>query len=145
MFSHHPHTRFVWPERDDAVHVQSLRQLMRNENHRDFAFQFINGFCELLCGVLIEAARRFVEDQNLGPFEQCSRDGDALLLSTREPYPVLADFGLIAFWEFLDGVVDLSGMTGSGLVACIMISVRLRSPQASRFRKLNRPVIVRPR
>ena len=54
---------------------------VRDEQNADAALESIDGFGYGGCGVAIEAADGFVEDEDLGFLEQSSGNGDALLLA----------------------------------------------------------------
>src|SRR5258706_345452 len=75
-------------------------------------FELVDGLRELLGSLAVEVARRFVEDEELGLLEERASDGDALLLAAGEADAVLAERGLVALGEFLDGVVDFREFTG---------------------------------
>ena len=42
---------------------------MRDEDHRNFAFEPVDRAGELIGGLRVETARRFIEDQNLWPLQ----------------------------------------------------------------------------
>ncbi len=103
------------PEPHDFIDVEALWQLMRDEEHRHLALQLIHGPRKALRRRLIEAARRLIEDQHLRTLEQCTGDGDALLLASGKTGSVLADRRLIAFAAG-DSYADLRRTAGSAFV-----------------------------
>jgi hypothetical protein len=76
--------------------LQTRRQLVRDHQNRHLPSQLIHRLAELLRSLVIEIARRFIEDEDRRPFEQRSRNGNALLLSAGESRAVLADGSLVA-------------------------------------------------
>lgn len=100
----------AYPHR--LVHLQAFGQGVCDEQHGHFAFELVDGAGEVFCGVRVEVAGGFVEDQDFRPLEQGAGDGEALLLSAREAHAALADFGLVALGEFFDGVVDFRHAAG---------------------------------
>src|SRR5262245_66687336 len=104
--------------------MQPSRELMRDENDRDLAFESIDRLRELLGCRRVEAAGRFVEDQDLRALEQGSCNGDALLLPPGQPRAVFADLRLIALWQLLDGLVDLGELAGMDHLVEIRVRVR---------------------
>lgn len=54
---------------------------MRDEQHGDLAFEFVDGGGEVFGGLHVEVAHGFVEDEYARMFEQGTSDGDALFLS----------------------------------------------------------------
>ena len=57
------------PEIKHLVHLQRTRQIMRNEQHRHFAFQLIDGAGKLFGSLLIEPARCLIKYQYLRALE----------------------------------------------------------------------------
>src|SRR5262245_53446416 len=80
LLSHDPHARSPLPQCDYAVHLQAPGQLVGDEEHRDSAPELIDGTGKLLGRAGIEAGGRFVEDQDARSLQQCTGNGDALLL-----------------------------------------------------------------
>ena len=83
-------------ELDDAIGLQSFGRTMGHEENRDLALEAGDGGCEVIGDRGIEAARRFVEDQDSRTFQKRARDRDALLLPTRESSTAFADVRLLA-------------------------------------------------
>src|SRR3972149_10667923 len=61
----HTHPCLMPAELDHLVHLQAARQLMRDEEHGDSAFELVDGPRKLLRRRLIEAAGGLVEDEDL--------------------------------------------------------------------------------
>jgi hypothetical protein len=74
-------------EAEHLIHLQPLRNLVGDEEHRHLALELVDGLGEVFGGLLVEVGDRFVEDQDLRPLEQRPGDGDALALAAREPVP----------------------------------------------------------
>jgi hypothetical protein len=71
---------------------------MRDEQHNYLSLQQIYGLCKLFGRLAVKIAGCLIEDQQLWPLEQRSRDGNTLLLSARQSHTTLANLGLIALW-----------------------------------------------
>src|SRR5690606_10511234 len=61
---------------------------------------------DLLLGARVDGGERVVEDDDRGPVEERAREGDALLLPTRELHAALTDEGVEAFGEAVDLALD---------------------------------------
>ena len=68
------------PNINHFIHRQRAWQIVRDEQHRHFAFELIDGLRKLLGGSLIEAAGGFIKNQYLRALEQRARNGDTLFL-----------------------------------------------------------------
>src|SRR4026209_2184790 len=69
LVAHHRHPYLVRTQIHNAVYLQSLRQLMRDEDHRDLTLELVHCPGELLRGWCIETARGLVENENVGPLQ----------------------------------------------------------------------------
>ena len=104
---------------DDLIYLKVLRQSMRDEEHCHFALQLIDGRTEVLGSSGIETAGSFVKYQNFGLFDECSCDGEALLLPARKSNAPLPDFTLVPLRQSLNDFVDFSDLTGlDDLIKC---------------------------
>ena len=54
------------PHIHDLIHLQALGYLVRDEDHRDLAFEPVDGLRKMLGGLLIQIRNRLVENQHLG-------------------------------------------------------------------------------
>ena len=63
---------------------------MRDEQHRDLTFELVDGRSKMLGGLRIQAAGRFIEDQDFRLLEQRAGNGQTLLLSARQSHAALA-------------------------------------------------------
>ena len=68
------------PHIHHLIHLQALGYLVRDEDHRDPAFEPVDGLRKMLGGLLIQVRNRLVENQHLGTLEQrpCNRNPLAL-------------------------------------------------------------------
>lgn len=94
-------------EAEHLVHLQGLGQLVGDEEHGDRPFQAVDRAGELVCRIAVKAAGRFVEDEDLGLFQQRPGDGQALALAARKADAVLAQWGLVSLGQGLDDLVNL--------------------------------------
>jgi hypothetical protein len=76
------------------------------------ALELIDGLGEVFGGLGIEVGSRLIENEKARPLEQRASNGDALLLPAGKPDPMLADLGLVALGQLLDGVVDFRQAAG---------------------------------
>ena len=100
-------------EHGDAVGVADRRQAVGDDDRRAAQQRRLEGGLDVRLVVVVEVARRLVEDHHLRILEQQAGDGDALLLAARQAVAALADDGVVAVGERGDGVVD-AGRLGGG-------------------------------
>lgn len=87
---------------------------MRDGQHTDAAFELVDGVGKAFSGVIVQRAGGFIEVQDFGALEQGTGDGHALLLPACEACAALANFGLVALGQLLDGGVDAGQLGGLG-------------------------------
>ncbi len=75
--------------------------------------------------VVVEVARRLVEDHDGGILQQQPGDRDALLLAAAQAVPAFADDGVVAVGEGDNGVVDAGGTARrlELILRCVMLGV----------------------
>src|SRR5688572_15007711 len=101
-------------ELEDLVHFEATRDGMSDEEDGCLSLELVNGAGEALGGAEVEAAGRFVKDENPRLFEHRAGDCDALLLPAREADAVLAERGVVALRQLVDDVVNLGELAGLG-------------------------------
>ena len=74
---------------------------MGDEYRPHLAAQLIDGLREVPGRLRVEARCSFIKNQQLWALEQSPRNGNALLLTAREPDAVLADCSLIPLRQAL--------------------------------------------
>src|SRR6185436_17053890 len=75
----------VIDDRDAVAEALRLFHVVRREQHRTAAFaESRDDFPQLDAALRIEAGRRLVEEEDVGPADERGRDGEALLLSAGE-------------------------------------------------------------
>lgn len=87
---------------------------MRHRNYRaaSFACRPLNRFLDEFLRFRIQRRRRFVEKEELGLAEQCSRERETLLLSAGQRHTLGAETRCVAVGQGSNEVVDL------GVAAC---------------------------
>ena len=93
-------------EHGDAVGIADRRQSVGDDDRRPSAQRRFQGRLHQRLVLVVEVARRLVEDHHVGILEQQPGDGDALLLAARQSISPLADNGVVAVGEAGDRVVD---------------------------------------
>src|SRR5215813_13748303 len=92
-------------ERDDAVGRPHRRQPVRDDQHRASLGDRLHVALDDPLALVVEGARRLVEDQDARIADEGAGDGDALALATREGRAALADDRVVAFGQLEDEFV----------------------------------------
>ncbi len=90
---------------DDSVGAAHRRQAVSDDEHGAPFGDLIHVLLNHALALVIERARRLIEDEDAWIADQCARDRDALALPAREARAALADDGVIAFGQFQDEVL----------------------------------------
>jgi len=101
-------------ERHSLIPLRARQDPMRDEQHRRLRLEQAHCLRELLRRFVIQVVRRLVEDRHLGPLEQCSGDGGALLLPAGQANAMRAGFALA-----LCGSCSMVSWFSANLQACI--------------------------
>jgi len=101
-------------ERHSLIPLRARRDPMRDEQHRRLPLEQVDCLRELLRRFVIQVVRRLVEGRPFGPLEQCSGDGDALLLPAGQANAMLAGFALVP-----SGNCSMVSWFSANLQACI--------------------------
>src|SRR6266852_7957654 len=100
-------------EGDDAIDTADGRKAVGDDEHGPTLDDPPHIVLDDALALVIESARRLVEDQNSRIHDEGAGDGDPLLLPAREAAASLADDGVITFGQFQDEVVR-AGERGGG-------------------------------
>ena len=96
----------------NRVGMDDGRQSMGNDKSGTSSTKYFQTGLDRGLGITVDTAGRFVQEQNLGVFEDGSRDGHALELATRELYTPFTNLLAITFGESHDLVVKRNGFAG---------------------------------
>src|SRR5216684_6065594 len=100
-------------EGDDAIDAADGRKSVGDDEHGPALDDPPHIVLDDALALVIESARRLVEDQNSRIHDEGAGDGDPLLLPAREAAASLADDGVITFGQLQDEVVR-AGERGGG-------------------------------
>src|SRR3979490_463971 len=89
-------------ERDDAIRRPYGRKPVRDDQHRPSLGDLLHVALNDTLALIIEGARRLVEDQDGRVADQCAGNGDALALAARKGRAALADDRAIALGHLRD-------------------------------------------
>ena len=96
----------------NLVGVGDGAEAMSYDEHGPAVAQGVECVFDFLFRLRVEGRGGFVEEGDLGVFENGARDRDALTLTTGEAHAPLADFGFVTIREGLDAVMDRGGAAG---------------------------------
>ncbi|TMF68286.1 MAG: hypothetical protein E6I20_00455 [Chloroflexi bacterium] len=99
-------------EHQDLVRVLHRRDAVRDDDARPLVHDAAQPAEDLRLGVRIDRGQRVVEDEDSWVLRHGTRDRGALLLSTREGHPALADHRVEPRREVLDVLVQLRDVPG---------------------------------
>src|SRR6266508_4660564 len=92
-------------ERHDAIRRAHGREPVRDDENRPSLGDLFHVLLDDALALIVEGARRLVEDQNARVGDEGAGNGDALALAARESRAALADDGVVAFGQLEDEVV----------------------------------------
>src|SRR5262249_59609048 len=93
---------------DDAIGVTNSRQPVGDDDDGPPFRDFLHVLVDDPLALVIERARRFVENQDAWVADQRARDGDALALASREGRATLADDGVVTERKLENEIVRAS-------------------------------------
>ena len=89
-------------ERDDAIGRPHRREPVRDDQNRPPLGNLFHILLNDALALIVEGARRLIEDQNARVGDERAGNGDALALATGEGGAALADNRVVAFGKFED-------------------------------------------
>ena len=92
-------------ERDDAICRPYSREPVRDDQNRPSFSDVPHVLLNDALALIVEGARRLVEDQNAWIGDQRAGNGDTLALATRKSGAALADDSVVAFAQLKDEIV----------------------------------------
>src|SRR4029077_9728459 len=92
-------------ERNDAIQRPHGREPMRDDQNRPPLCDLLHVLLDDTLALIVEGARRLIEDQNARVGDERAGNGDALSLATREGRAALADDRVVAFGQLEDEFV----------------------------------------
>ena len=94
-------------EHNDLVGVHDGCDALGHDHERGVGNVFGKLFAQASVGLVVEGAKRIIENHDLGLFGQRAGDGQALALTTRNIGAALADGGVVAALALGDKVLGL--------------------------------------
>ena len=89
-------------EDDDGVRGDDGAEAMGDEEAGSALHKFGEGLVDFHFAVGVDLAHGFIENENLGVFENCPCDNDSLELSAREAGIVFSNESIVSFGQFFD-------------------------------------------
>src|SRR5262249_33737116 len=87
---------------DDAIGRPHCREPVRDDEHGAPLGDGFHVFLNDLLALIVESARRLIEDQNTRVGDECTRDGNTLTLTARETGAALTDDRVVALGKLED-------------------------------------------
>jgi len=87
---------------DNAITLRDGAQPVSNHHNGEIAIELIDRIHHRLLGVVIQGARRFIQDQYLSVFTESPSNPKSLTLTTAETHPPLANKTVVPFRACFD-------------------------------------------
>ena len=87
---------------NNLVGAPNCRHAMRDHDQSPTVAERSHGLLNRVLRNTVEITRRLVQDQQLRVCQNCTRNGEALLLTPGKPRPTIAKKRLVSFWQAVD-------------------------------------------
>src|SRR5579884_825820 len=113
-------------EDDNAIGAAHGGKAMGDHEHGPAGHQVLQRSLDERLGLAVEGGGGFVQYEDGRILQQGTRDRDALALAAGQPDAALANYGVVAFREFLDEVVSQGGLGRQhhGVLCYTRLSIR---------------------